>query len=550
MADNDPVAKARAIAARLGLTVPSDNSILGKRKNRFDDDMDGRKKKKVYIPVEKYPDINFMGLLIGPRGSNQKRMEDLSGSRILIRGRGSVKESFGDPDENDDMHVLITADTDDQIAKAQELVEDILFNPEKAMKLKQEQLRQVAENNGSTEITHYGPLGGGIGGETMFKMSVPRALVGLIIGRGGETIRDLQNKSGSHIQVGREDDGGPPTERIVQIAGTPAQVEIARNMINGILGDRVEGGRRDRNEPPPDALKLVVPNDKVGLIIGRQGVTVKGVQQRTGANVVVPSAPDSENPSLRTLIITGTSEAKEAARVEIQMLVNDQQNLLPQGANTIYMQLPNDRVGIVIGRQGANVRAIQERHDCRIQIPNVPDPGSMPEVRTISIAGPTQHAVQMAKAEIDAILLNDSARNYNSNSHYGEQSRGSGTYGTVDPYAPHYQQQYYQQQQQQYQQYQSYYGPAGDATAATTTTTTAGDATAEAAAPDATAATATADPNDPNAYWNGYYEYAAYYGVDAANAAWGVTAAADGSTNAPPAEGTSSETKKEDEAAK
>ncbi|OQR86849.1 hypothetical protein ACHHYP_09835 [Achlya hypogyna] len=507
MADNDPVAKARAIAARLGLTVPSDNSVLGKRKSRFDDDPlhpDGRKRKKVYIPVDKYPDINFMGLLIGPRGSNQKRMEDLSGSRILIRGRGSVKEPTGEPDENEDMHVLITADTDEQIAKAQAEIEDILFNPEKAMRLKQEQLRQVAENNGSMELTHYGPLGGG--NSTTFSMSVPRAVVGLIIGRGGETIRDLQNRSGCSIQVAREDDGGPPNERLVQIVGSPSQVEVARTMINNILGDRIEGGRDRRGDPPADALKLVVPNEKVGFIIGRQGATVKGVQQRTGANIVVPSIPDSENPSLRTLIITGTSEAKEAARVEIQMLVNDQHQLLPQGANTIYMQLPNERVGVVIGRQGANVRAIQDRHDCRIQIPNHPDPGSMPEVRTISISGPTTQAVQNAKDEIDTILINDS-RGHN-NPHYGDAGR-NGTYGTVDPYAPQF------QQQQYYQQYQQYYGTQAAAT----------DASGAAATEEGAAAV---DPNDPNAYWNGYYEYAAYYGVDAANAAWGVTAAADG----------------------
>lgn len=46
---------------------------------------EARKRKKIYIPRNN-PDINFMGLLIGPRGSTQKRMEELSGARILIRG--------------------------------------------------------------------------------------------------------------------------------------------------------------------------------------------------------------------------------------------------------------------------------------------------------------------------------------------------------------------------------------------------------------------------------------------------------------------------------
>lgn len=90
---------------------------------------------------------NWAGLLIGPRGSNQKRMEDESGARILIRGKGSSKEPTGDPDEEEELHVLILADSDESIAKAQSAVEEILFNPRQAMKLKQEQLRKYVGNS-------------------------------------------------------------------------------------------------------------------------------------------------------------------------------------------------------------------------------------------------------------------------------------------------------------------------------------------------------------------------------------------------------------------
>ncbi|KAF0689960.1 Aste57867_18604 [Aphanomyces stellatus] len=554
MADNDPVARARAIAARLAAAVP-DMSVLGKRKSRWEEGdptgMDGKKRKKVYIPVDKYPDINFMGLLIGPRGSNQKRMETLSGSKILIRGKGSSKEPTGDADENEDLHVLITADTDAQIARAQREVEDILFNPDQAMKLKQEQLRQVAENNNSYD-GHYGPGSGGGGDDhTTLNMPVPRNLVGLIIGKGGETIRELQGKSGAHIQVARENEVNVnATERTVMCSGTPAQLEMAKQLITDLLSDRMHGGQFIGQG---ESMKMPVPNDKVGLIIGRQGATVKGVQQRTGASIVIPPAADSDNPGYRTLIVTGSHEAREKARVEINMLVNDQHQLIPSGANTIYMQIPNERVGIVIGRGGSTVKAIQDRSNVKVQIPNTIDPGSMPEVRTICISGSSMDAIAMAKAEIDAILMGDDSgsggggRNsrYNSSSHYGDQSSQYG----------YDQQQYAQQYQYTYEQYQAYYQQAGlnpDGTAAVAATAAAGtSATTDGTA---AAATTTADPNDPNAYWNGYYEYAAYYGVDAANAAWGVTAAAaaegsaaatttDGATTAAPAE----EEKKTDE---
>ena len=41
-------------------------------------------KKKIYIP--KKPGINYVGLLIGPKGTYQKRLQQQSGCKILVRG--------------------------------------------------------------------------------------------------------------------------------------------------------------------------------------------------------------------------------------------------------------------------------------------------------------------------------------------------------------------------------------------------------------------------------------------------------------------------------
>ncbi|KAI9920045.1 hypothetical protein PsorP6_015594 [Peronosclerospora sorghi] len=508
-----------------------------------------KKHKKVYIPVDKYPDINFMGLLIGPRGSTQKRMEDESGARILIRGKGSSKDPTGEPDDNEELHVFITADTDEAVAKAQRAVEDILFNPQQAMKLKQEQLRKVAELNGTmTDTPRLGEsqgdtsschAGNALGGEaTSMDMKVPRDLVGYIIGRGGETIRDLQMKSGAHIQIVREEDGAPQTpDRFVNITGNHDALELAQRLIQNLIDERQQnqgaGGFRERddrdrmaryggiNPDGTDSVEILVPNERVGLIIGRGGCTIKAIQQRTGTSVTIPQTPDPTHPDMRLITIRGTMEAKEAAKFEIQSMVSEEPGQRGAGfgmvsGQTIYMQVPDDRVGVIIGKRGETIKGIQDRHAVRIQIPQSADPGSTPPVRTISIQGPPQNLAG-AKDEVDMVILQGvaghtygSGSHYGSDASYGAQAAGYdphyGTYGQQpDPYAS-----YYQQQGHYYQQ---------EATAATTgTAANTGDQT--------TATTGTADPNDPNAYWNGYYEYAAYYGVDAANAAWGVTGAA------------------------
>ena len=51
---------------------------------------------RVYIPKDDYPNINFIGLILGPKGLNQKRMQTETGCRILVKGKGSSKNGIPD----------------------------------------------------------------------------------------------------------------------------------------------------------------------------------------------------------------------------------------------------------------------------------------------------------------------------------------------------------------------------------------------------------------------------------------------------------------------
>ena len=47
-------------------------------------------KKKIYIPQN--TGVNYIGMLIGPKGLYQKRLEEETGCKILIRGKNSQKK--------------------------------------------------------------------------------------------------------------------------------------------------------------------------------------------------------------------------------------------------------------------------------------------------------------------------------------------------------------------------------------------------------------------------------------------------------------------------
>lgn len=119
--------------------------------------------KKLYIPVKEYPNVCFMGLILGPRGNHHKKMEKESGCRIRIRGRGSLREGSRGKDQQrdieddkDDLHVYIEGPTDDAVQLAAGMVEPLL-HPDStfAEELKEKHQMELAEINGTARADEY-----------------------------------------------------------------------------------------------------------------------------------------------------------------------------------------------------------------------------------------------------------------------------------------------------------------------------------------------------------------------------------------------------------
>jgi len=114
----------------------------------------------VLIPQEQHPDINFVGLLIGPRGNTLKAMEKDTGAKIIIRGKGSVKEGKVGrkdgqplPGEDEPLHAFITAPNPEAVRKAVDKIKDVIRQgievPEGHNDLRRMQLRELAQLNGT-----------------------------------------------------------------------------------------------------------------------------------------------------------------------------------------------------------------------------------------------------------------------------------------------------------------------------------------------------------------------------------------------------------------
>ncbi|XP_028050811.1 splicing factor 1 isoform X1 [Monomorium pharaonis] len=210
---------------------------------------------KVMIPQEEHPDINFVGLLIGPRGNTLKSMEKETGAKIIIRGKGSVKEGKVGrkdgqplPGEDEPLHAYITANNLDAVKKAVERIHEIIRQgvevPEGQNDLRRNQLRELALLNGTLR-ENDGPRCTNCGASDHKswlcpdKPNVTNNIVCSSCGGAGHIARDCRSK--------RPGQGGPAAAGMGGMgqAGDKAKIDEEYMSLMAELG---EG-------PPPDRSK-------------------------------------------------------------------------------------------------------------------------------------------------------------------------------------------------------------------------------------------------------------------------------------------------------
>ena len=150
---------------------------------------------------------------------------------------------------------------------------------------------------------------------------VPQTSVGLIIGKGGETLKSIQMKTGAHIQVVRDSaaDLSKP-DRPMGLSGTPEQIEAARTEILSYVNQSLNkmGGFGAMGFNSTNSEKIFIPHGQVGTVIGSNGVTIRNIGTKTGAKVQI--CPETNGPE-RGVMLGGTKEQMEAAKREIFQII-------------------------------------------------------------------------------------------------------------------------------------------------------------------------------------------------------------------------------------
>ncbi|KAJ8414589.1 hypothetical protein AAFF_G00037910 [Aldrovandia affinis] len=176
-------------------------------------------------------------------------------------------------------------------------------------------------------------------GEYFLKVLIPSYAAGSIIGKGGQTIVQLQKETGATIKLSKSKDFYPgTTERVCLIQGTVEALNGVHNFIAEKVREMPQSAQK--SEPVsilqpqttvnPDRIKqakLIVPNSTAGLIIGKGGATVKAVMEQSGAWVQLSQKPEGINLQERVVTISGEPEQnRKAVEIIVQKIQEDPQS--------------------------------------------------------------------------------------------------------------------------------------------------------------------------------------------------------------------------------
>jgi len=203
-----------------------------------------------------------VGLIIGRQGENMRRIESETGARVQFMSNNEPGVTM--------RQCKISGS---RAAKADAKAEIFRIIEENSA------TKGPGQNLGGAGQSHLRE------GENATQIMVPDRTVGLIIGRGGETIRDLQERSGCHVNIVGEQKSVNGL-RPVNLIGTPQAAQVAKDLIMEIVDSdtknlanpsqrdagRVQNyGHDDRRGGDSDKINdnLTVPSSAVGMIIGK-----------------------------------------------------------------------------------------------------------------------------------------------------------------------------------------------------------------------------------------------------------------------------------------
>lgn len=164
--------------------------------------------------------------------------------------------------------------------------------------------------------------------------------------------------------------------------------------------------------PGRDARIIEIPDNVLGLVIGKQAATVKRLVSESGCKIKIANAktPGTEK---RNIFIEGSSEGFSKAKYLIDELIHQNKPKIVIKSHTgisnpflgpyTYLKIPNHVIGLIIGKSGETINRICNKTNCFVFIPKECLPGE--KTRELQLSG-SENSVKECSEEINSLVYN------------------------------------------------------------------------------------------------------------------------------------------------
>ncbi|XP_062191553.1 KH domain-containing protein At4g18375-like [Phragmites australis] len=114
--------------------------------------------------------------------------------------------------------------------------------------------------------------------------------------------------------------------------------------------------------------RVLCPGDKIGLVIGRGGGTIKSIRQESGARIDVDDAKNDREESIITITSTESTDDVKSAAVEAVLLLQAKINDYDEDRMNLRLLVPTKVIGCLIGKGGSIVNDMRKKTKAGIRI--------------------------------------------------------------------------------------------------------------------------------------------------------------------------------------
>jgi len=209
------------------------------------------------------------------------------------------------------------------------------------------------------------------------EIQVEQAVVGYLVGKGGETLKQLRIQSGAQIAV--DQNSKERGYSMIRITGPEDAKQAAVDLINR-KAEEARDPRRRINQagggcggcggcgggpsfPAPEArgasvvfAEYKVQQSQISLLIGRAGETIRQIKEQSGATVVIDQSTKDQGFSMvRILPGQGAQLAAQLVEAKLQEIENN------GGMSVEEIPIDPNLVDWVLGQNGENVTFIKDQ---------------------------------------------------------------------------------------------------------------------------------------------------------------------------------------------